>query len=259
MGEVGPLLHFIHRARPWQVGAALRKVMRYGPAEREVAGFRLWLDPSSNFGYRMLTDGFIEPQMTKPLLALLRPGDTFVDLGGNEGWFSLLAGRAVGRSGRALCVEPQERLWPVITRNFALNDLPQCTLVPFAVGKSGRAQITLAPGVNTGASSMAYKPKPLLHRTQEVMMRSLDEIAELHGVERIDVLKIDIEGFEYNALDSARRLLREKRIRNILMEFHEPQLAALGQSSKMIFDLLRENGMEHVGEEGGVHHFGLRA
>lgn len=249
------MLDYIHRARPWQVGALLRKVLRYEHTEHEVGGFKLWLDPSSNFGYRMLTDGFIEPAMTKAIQDLTPEGGTFVDLGGNEGWFSLIAGRKTGPKGHVVCIEPQERLWPVIMRNFALNHMGHCALAPVAVGPEGRATMTLAPYVNTGASSMVGKAKPLIHRTQEVILRPLDDIVDEHGLDTVDVLKVDIEGFELNALRTAPRLLAEKRVKNVLIEFHEPQLRALGQSSDMIRALFAEHGYSHRDLPEDIHHF----
>ena len=250
------MLDLIQRARPWQVGAALRALMRYGPEEHEVRGLKVWLDPSSNVGYRLLKYGDLEPDMTAGIERILRPGGCFVDLGGNEGWFSLIASKAVGRSGRVLCVEPQERLWPIVLRNAQLNDMPQMELVPVAVGTEAKAEITLAPSVNTGASSMAVKSrKPLIHKRQEVIMRSLDAIVEDRGIRDVHLLKVDIEGYEYNALRSGAKLLREGRVHNVLIEFHDAQLAALGQSRADILALFKESGLREVDERGGIHHF----
>jgi FkbM family methyltransferase len=250
----------IHHARPWQVGAALRIALRYKNEEHEVRGLRMWLDPSSDAGYRLLRDGDLEGEMRVGLEQVLKPGDTFVDLGGNEGWYSLLAARLVGASGRVLCVEPQERLWPVILRNFTMNGFTQAELVPVAVGEAAtEGEIALAPRVNTGASSMALKGgwRRALRKHQKVMVRPLDDIVLARGIERVDCLKVDIEGFELNALRSAPRLLRERRVRNVLMELHDEQLRALGQSREQVLGLLRDAGLRQVSDQGGVHHFQL--
>jgi FkbM family methyltransferase len=251
-------LDLIQRARPWQVGAAIRVLLRYRPDVHEVRGFRLWLDPSSNMGYRLLKDGDLESEMTEGIERILRPGGTFVDLGGNEGWYSLVAARAVGREGRVLCVEPQERLWPVVLRNFELNGFAQAELVPVAAGpESTEAEIALAPKVNTGASSMAVKGgwRRLLRRHQKVLVRPLDAIVEERGLRDVDLVKIDIEGFEYHALRSGERLLKEKRIRNILMELHDAELAALGQSRDDVLRLLASHGYREVSRDTSIHHF----
>lgn len=252
------VLDLIQNARPWQVGAMLRVLLRYKRDVHEVRGFRLWLDPSSNMGHRLLKGGDLEPPMTEGIQRILKPGDAFVDLGGNEGWFSLIAARAVGPTGRVLCVEPQERLWDVVRRNFELNGFTQCELVPVAAGPEGKGEITLAPSVNTGASSMTVqKRKPLVHQRQEVVVRPLDAIVQERGIRDVHLLKIDIEGYELHALRSAERLLKERRIRNILMEFHDRELAELGQSRGEILSLLQQHGYRHVGELHGIHHFAV--
>lgn len=252
-------LDFIQKAQPWQVGAAFRKLLRYRSSEHDVRGFRLWLDPSSNMGYRLLKYGDLESDMTKGIEAILKPGDTFVDLGGNEGWYSLIAAKSVGPTGRVLCVEPQERLWPVILRNAHLNDYHQIELVPVAVGEDKEAEIALAPAVNTGASSMAVKGgwRRMLRRHQRVLMRPLSAIVDDRRIAQVKLLKIDIEGYELNALRSGEKLLREKRFEHVLMEFHDAELQALGQSREEIFSLFKTHGYRHVGEVGGIHHFSV--
>ena len=254
--KVSPLVHMVQRARPWQVGAVLLKVLRYRHAEHVVGEWRLWLDPTSNFGYRMLQDGVIEPDMSAWVREILAPGDAFIDLGGNEGWFSLLGGRAVGRAGRVLCVEPQERLWPVILRNFALNDLPQCRLVPYACGPEGRGEIAITPAVNSGASGMTPHASGLAAR-QTVLLKPLDWIREAHGLDAVHLLKVDIEGFELNALRSGEKSLASGKVLNILMELHEPELRSMGQSSQEVLDLLAKHGYKLVKERAGIHHFAL--
>lgn len=218
--------------------------------------WRLWLDPTSNFGYRVLQDGLIEPDMSAWVREILRPGDSFVDLGGNEGWFSLLGGRAVGRKGTVLCVEPQERLWPVILRNFALNDLPQCRLVPYACGPEGRGEIAITPAVNSGASGMTPHASRLAKR-QTVLLKSLDWMREAYDLDQVHLLKVDIEGYELNALRSGEKTLASGRVRNVLMELHEPELRSMGQSSQEVLDLLARHGYKLVKERGGIHHFTL--
>lgn len=253
-------LDLIHNARPWQVGAAFRVMLRYRNEEHEVQGLKLWLDPSSDMGYRLLRNNELEQPMREGIQQLLKSGDVFVDLGGNEGWYSLLAAQRVGKAGRVLSVEPQERLWPILLRNFALNGFPQCELVPVAVGTEKESEIALAPRVNTGASSMAVKGgwRRLLRRHQRVLMRTLDDVVLERGIQRVDVLKVDIEGYELNALRSATRLLKERRITNILMEYHDTELKALGQDRTQVQALLTEAGFDLISDNGDIYHYRLR-
>lgn len=250
----------IVHSRPYELALLLKWAARIGYEEREINGLKLWLDPASNFGYRLLRDGHYEPEMTELLNNLLKPGDTFIDLGGNSGWFSVLGGQRVGRAGRVLCIEPQERLWPVILRNLTFNSLDgHCHLIPAAVSDRGdRGEITVSPSLNTGSSSLVPIGRYRFLRRQPVVLRSLDRICKDYAVGRVNVVKVDVEGYELTAMRSAANLLQSKRIEHVVMEVHPAQLSTLGQSTEDLFRLMGEAGYAHTHHQvADVHHFSL--
>jgi FkbM family methyltransferase len=74
----------------------------------------------------------------------------FVNLGANDGYFSILASRVVGQHGKVLAIEPQERLWKVIRKNIQLNDSYNIQLFPCAVGdKKEQILFFFTPSINT--------------------------------------------------------------------------------------------------------------
>lgn len=75
----------------------------------------------------------------------------------------------------------------------------------------------------------------------------LDQEAARLGIERIDLIKIDVEGYESKVLAGATRLLRERRIGAILCEFNEMWLRKAGSSPKALEDLILQAGMVEVG------------
>jgi hypothetical protein len=79
-----------------------------------------FINPISNFGSILLA-GEYEPQMGAVLRSYLRPGDVFIDMGANEGYFSVLASSLVGPHGTVIAVEPQSRLQGVIQTNIGEN------------------------------------------------------------------------------------------------------------------------------------------
>jgi tRNA G37 N-methylase Trm5 len=87
--------------------------------------------------------GRYEPQETALVRALLGPGMSFVDVGANWGYFTLLAAHQVGRSGRVISLEPDPRLFPVLADNIAVNHLSQVTALQVAAG-SESGSLTLA-------------------------------------------------------------------------------------------------------------------
>src|SRR5271166_4012338 len=148
------LSRLLLRVRPIELAGVLKGILRISYREVRVGTRSFWLDPASNFGSRLLGDGFYERDLSDTISRLLKPGDVFVDLGANEGYFSVLASDIVGESGHIYSIEPQARLWSVIIRNFMLNNQTNYTLIPYAIGVSeGFIDLILNPSLNTGAST----------------------------------------------------------------------------------------------------------
>lgn len=234
---------FLYSIRPCELGAFLKFLLRVSRREYAFDGQNMWLDPASDLGVRLLAEGDYEPAMGRCLRELLKAGDTFLDVGANEGWFSILAARLVGSGGRVFCVEPQERLWPVILHNLALNRLTNCVLLPYAISSNpGSAALTLTPTMNSGASTLVPSTRQSLWRKQRVVTTALDSIAELRRGPNVSLAKVDVEGFEVEVVRSAARLIAERRISRWLIETHPPQLQQLGSSVGELESTLQRHG-----------------
>jgi FkbM family methyltransferase len=233
---------FLTRVRPMELAEFLKKLSGITYGEYEIDGRTWFLDPASNFGSRLLADGTYEDEVTRTLLSVLRPGDVFLDIGANEGWFSVRAAEAVTETGKVLAVEPQARLWPVIIRNFLLNRRHNYTLIPYAVGTTeGFIDIIVYPSMNTGASSLVSQSRSRAMRRQKAGLIPLSRIAQIHGVSKVRLAKIDVEGYELEVLKSAGDLLG-RGMENIFIEIHPQQLRELGQSPADVEQLLEAKG-----------------
>lgn len=131
------------------------------------------------------------------VLPSLRPGDVFVDLGANSGIFTIFAAKRVGPEGRVLAVEPMPEMLENLRFNVCANAFTNVAIFPTAVGAhAGTATLRVHPK-NRGASSLT----PYFDGTDiQVPISTLEGIIASAGVDRIDFLKIDIEGFEDRAL-----------------------------------------------------------
>ena len=224
-----------------ELAELLKRLLGIGHEEFEVGGRTWYLDPASDFGSRLLAEQSYEGDATEVLLSLLRPGDVFLDIGANEGWYSVRAAEKVGETGKVIPIEPQARLWPVILRNFQLNRLHNYRLIPYAVGCSeGFIEISVYPSVNTGASSLVSQARTRAMRRQKAGILPLTRIAQICGISGARLAKIDVEGFELEVLKSAGDLLG--RIEHLYVELHPPQLQALGQSTEEVERLLENKG-----------------
>lgn len=241
--------HWLISVRPLELALFLKWLLCIRRQEVQAGELKMWVDPASNFGSRLMAEGNYEPDLTQACRSLLREGDTFFDVGGNEGWFSMVVCRSVGPTGRAFVVEPQERLWSVILENASLNRFANLTLLPFGVArKEGVVPMNLYPSLNSGSSNFG-SGKRRFDKVQRVTVMPLEKLIDQSGADRIDLMKIDIEGFELEALKSAGRHLGST-IRRLVVEIHPPLLKARGESEEQVRDLLAECGYlrEMVGE-----------
>ena len=232
----------IMRIRPAVLAAFVKKLLCIRRIETATAEGVFWLDPASYVGLTLLEKGSYEPEMLGVVKHFLQPGDTFVDLGANEGYFSVVGAKRVGPAGLVLAIEPQQRLRAVLERNFALNGCTHIRLAPVAVSdRPGEAILHLTPGVNNSASSLIQPTRyRLAHQT--VQCATLEEVFAQQGVRACALLKIDIEGWEYEAVLGSPRLFREGRVKALALELHPHLLARRGLDEKKITGVLTECG-----------------
>lgn len=173
---------------------------------REFERYRLcWrLDVSDIIGW-YLWWGFETPSHND-FLTLCHAGDVVLDVGANVGATALRAARKVGSDGHVYAVEPNPAALEKLNWHLQANDLTDAVSVhPVGVGaRSARGQLAGVPERNLGAARLAHDGGP-------IRIVTLDDLAG--DLERIDVVKIDIEGDELAALAGAQRLIERHRPR----------------------------------------------
>jgi FkbM family methyltransferase len=174
--------------------------------------------------------GQYEPQETLLIRRLVRAGATFVDVGANWGYYSLIAAVRVGRVGRVLALEPDARVFAALQRNLDRNDLRQATALAVAAhredGEAALAGFDPALG-NFGTSRVVAAGQS---ETRSVPARRLDGLLAQHDLRRVDLLKMDIEGGEGFALAGLNGALEAGWIDRVLVELHPDLLASHGYS-----------------------------
>jgi len=221
--------NIISKIRPIELAEAIKWLIQPKRVIVRARELTLSLDPLSNFGGTLLSRGDYEPELTDVVSQLLKPGQTFVDVGANEGWYSLVAAGIVGDDGSVISIEPQERCWAPIDRNFTLNQMLNYRLVPYAVGSiEEEIEMFLYPSLNGEASTLVGEWRRSHFRRQKTKVIRLDSLAATLHLQAIDLVKIDCEGYELEVLRGAEHLLSRGLIRRVLVELHPRQLAQLG-------------------------------
>lgn len=242
--KIAPL---IYKIRPAPVAQFFKKFFQIQRMEVKTSNGLFWVDPVSFLGRALIDQDEYEPEMTKVLKAFLRPGDVFVDVGANEGYFSVIGARLVEEKGKVYAVEPQERIKGILKRNFELNHKAQ-QIIHIDRAISDRAKVEtlhLTPTTNNSASSF-IRPTRYPLQTQEVHCQTLETVFKENQITHCSLLKMDIESFEYEALMGAKELLKEGVIHRIVIEFHPNLLEKRGKSVEDILSLLDQCNYKRV-------------
>ena len=189
--------------------------VQHGPAQ----GIWLHLNPRTGRDY---FNGEVEPEVQAVLHKYLRPGMAVYDIGANIGFFSLLAARLVGATGRVTAFEADPEIVARLRENVVRNQDAPISVEGKAVWSSSspvsfaRADAEVSPdrGLGHVIDNDAEKSAPGTIRVEAV---SVDEYARQSTAP--DFIKCDVEGAEVEVFRGAEKLLNEKRP-IILCEMH---------------------------------------
>ncbi len=176
-----------------------------------------------------------EPDIWKHMMAEVRPGDIVTDVGAFIGLYTVALASRVGPSGKVVAFEPNPKNFSLLKAQVELNKVSErVELIQTAVGtKDG----TVFFEANRSSES---KVSPISENgSQSVKCVSLDTI---FSTEHIDILKIDVEGYEEEVLKGAVRLLRDSRRapRIIYIEVHPYNWKEIGTTAESLLSFLRE-------------------
>jgi FkbM family methyltransferase len=215
-----------------------------GAMPRELGGCRFECCLRDVSARELFFGGCIATQEISLVRATLRPGMSFVDVGANWGFFTMVAARLVGSSGRVMALEPDPRIFAMLAANVKRNQLEQVQAFPVAAA-DGDSNLVLAghsqDAGNWAISRLVKNPAPA-QVTFNVPSRTLDSLLDQAGLETVDLVKIDVEGAEDLVLQGMRTRLRTERYRAILLELHPQHLPEQGSSVDEVINLLREHG-----------------
>jgi len=172
------------------------------PVDLETLGFRMRLHAKDNFCENRLLfmPQFYDVKEQRFLASVLEKNSRFVDIGANVGAYTLFASRHVGKKGKMAAVEAEPNIFRRLSENCHFNNLSEVKLFNCAVSdKTGILTLHVATH-NRGENSLERQEAPHRFTTVEVPSEPLARICEQADLDRIDVLKMDIEGHEETAL-----------------------------------------------------------
>ena len=197
-----------------------------------------WLARNDNLGdlvrrcqFELAETSFVERHV--------QPGMVVLDIGANQGYYTLLASRKVGKQGRVISFEPSPREREALMLHRKLNRCQNVTISEVAVGSERKkADLFVVQGTQTGCNSL--RPPAVTDQTAPVQVEvmQLDEWLVKHAIERVDFIKLDVEGGELDVLKGAELLLERRPRPVILVEIQDLRTEPWGYKAKEIINHL---------------------
>ena len=200
----------------WSVRAGRRILGRSNRTIVERAGLTFELDLSQGIDFSIFLLGGFELSTRRALERCIRPGMTVLDVGANVGAHTLSMARMVGATGKVLAFEPTGYCYKKLRRNIELNPLLENSIECF--------QYFLTTDPALGKPDAIYSSWPLtggvdLHEkhfgqkmdASEAMAASLDSVLAGAQIGKVDVVKMDVDGFECDVLGGAAVMMERDR------------------------------------------------
>ena len=190
--------------------------------------------------------GVWEPVITAYMRRSLKPGDIFVDVGANVGYYALLAARQVGADGRVHAIEPSPKIFSILKENILLNAADNTSLHRLAAGETcGQAEIFNG---ETSANAAATTLRSSKGIERKFRSEGLVDVAPLPDIVPADqllsarLIKIDVEGAESSTIRGFRGLLDSFADHTeFIIELTEEALLEAGESTGNIVRLFEQH------------------
>lgn len=204
------------------------------------------LDVHSWVERKILCTGYFERWVDDFLSSSLKPGHVALDVGANSGCHTLVMASAVGQAGRVLAFEPNPRMFDRLQANVKLNRFEHVAIFPMAVSDApGQLKLFIPAQADYNQGLGSVHRANLEDSCDEVSVETatLDAIVLANQLQRLDLIKIDVEGHELQVFKGAEQTL--KKFKPILVfEFSERQWRNAGVTPQEVENFLNDLGYE---------------
>ena len=168
----------------------------------------------------------------------LKPGENFLDIGANIGYFSLLAAKQIWPTGIAIAIEPSPREFEILLKNINANDYCQ-NIAPINCAASDQtAFCNLSLENHTGTNKIQASLDNKARTTLSIGLPLSKVIPD--SLQSISLAKIDVEGYEFFGLKGLLPILQDGKISRIVLEFSPHLLSEHKHTVDDIYQLLKK-------------------
>ena len=187
----------------------------------------------------------IKGDIERMLSLFIQEGDTFVDVGANQGVYSVIAGKYSGALGLVVSIEPQPQFASNIEKSLEIAQRCWFEVHQMAVGDSDGTVNLIIPRSYSGTSGVYPEHSALGRHTKlSVPLRRFDESIDWKNFPGSIFIKLDIEGSEFAFLNGAREMISTMNPL-LMMEINPLSLSASKTSEKELLELLINLGYTH--------------
>lgn len=205
-------------------------------------GLRMKIDPSEFLQAHLYLFGSYELPTIRHIRSFLTPGAVCVDVGAQMGYLSLAMATCAGRKSVVHAFEPEGSNAARFMENMALNNIQNVHLHREAISNvEGMLQLFLSKTANAGTHSTLYNESTVTESSIQIPATTLDAFARANDLQRLDLIKVDVEGAELEVLQGADTVLRAYRPR-VILELCDQLQIGRGLSSRKIKEFMVERG-----------------
>ena len=210
-----------------------------------IQGHKMFLDKHDSLDLSLNQEyGSLE---TKIIKDEIKSGDIVIDLGAHIGYYTLLFAKHIGSTGKVFAFEPEPSNFSLLKKNILENNYTNIISEQKAVSNSN-SKIDFWIGQDSSGANRIYKPEKT--NTQNFKISTVDCIrlddyfSNSEFFDKINFIKMDLEGAEYQALLGMHSLLANNNKLSILTEFSPNSLDDAGTSASKFFDLFLNEGFQ---------------
>ena len=187
---------------------------------------------------RSMYFGDYEPVQSQWVRDILKPGNTFLDVGANVGHYTTLAASLVGSKGRVVAFEPSPYAYKKLKTVLENNKIAQVNIFQCAAGDKNEYLDLYLPSEDY-LHSPSLVPSNSSYIPVKVEVCRLDSHPSLVSTTIIDLMKIDVEGFEPNVLRGMQKYLQAGKVKYLLCEFNSGWLEPNGSSCDELLEMIK--------------------
>jgi len=181
----------------------------------------------------------VERKETQYIKSIVKEGDVFFDIGTNVGYYTLMVAKRIGNNGKVFSFEPVTSTFDKLKANVEKNNFKNVSLNKIGISDiSQEIEINISDADNSGMSSLIHIPNS--SKKEVIKTISLDEYLKEKELEKINLIKIDVEGVEFQAIKGmTETLIKYSPI--VLVEILSSKLGQIGKTNTEIYNLFYKN------------------